>query len=264
MSITDSTTALDTVHTEQSVVAFTAGSLATVAECITEIQSKLKRGTLGTTSTPTSLEVQRWLSRAKQELAEVKGFTWKRRYVSVTTVAGQTRYALPPDFNGGLVRLRDTTNDRFIEFYNAFQFDSAFPDIASESTGEPLFACIKNMELWLYPSPSAACVLELEYERSGADNTYTDFSWLPELDRFRCCDFAISESFSSLHMWNESDRYLQRWMASVGKAMKADAKRKWHTMNFQAQSWLSRRGPTINGPSRGSGLTFDDGDYLEF
>jgi hypothetical protein len=242
MSITDSSTALATTYTEATVVAFNAGSLATVTDCVTEVQSKLKRGTLGTTSTPTLAEVQRWLARSKQELAEVKGFTWKRRYATVSTVTGQFRYALTPDFNGGIVRLRDTTNDRFIEFYSPDQFDSTYPNLSAETSGEPLFACIKGMEMWLAPPTAGAYTLELEYERSGADNTTTDFSWLPEIERFRCCDFAIAESFSSLHMWEESDRYMQKWMAGIGKAIRADGKRKWHSMNFQAQSWQQRYG----------------------
>lgn len=242
MSIVDSTTALSTTHTEATVVAFTAGTLASVTDCVTEVQSKLKRGTLGTTSTPTLVEVQRWLARAKQELAEVKGFTWKRRYATVSTVANQFRYALPPDFNGGIVRLRDTTNDRFIEFYSNDQFDSAYPNLSAETSGEPLFAAIKGMELWLAPPPATVYAFEIEYERTGDDNTTTDFSWLPEIERFRCCDFAISESFSSLHMWQESDRYMQKWMAGVGKAIRADGKRKWHSMNFQGQSFIQKFG----------------------
>ena len=242
MSITDSTTALSTTHTEQSVVAFTAGTLATITDCVTEVESKLKRGTLSTSSTPTLAEVQRWLSRSKQELAEVKGFTWRRRYATVSTVSGQFRYALPPDFNGGLVRLRDTTNDRFIEFYSLDQFDTTYPNLSSETSREPEYAAIKNMELWLAPPPDSAYTLEIEYQRSGDDNTITDFSWLPEIERFRCCDFAIAESFASLHMWQESDRYMGKWMAGVGKAMKADAKRKWHSMNFQAQSVIQKYG----------------------
>lgn len=242
MSITDSTTALDTVATEQSVVAFTAGNLSTVAECVTEVQSKLKRGTLGTTSTPTLVEVQRWLSRAKQELAEVKGFTWKRRYATMSTVANQSRYALPPDFNGGIVRLRDTTNDRFIEFYSLDQFDTTYPDLSAETSGEPLYAAVKGMELWLAPPPSSVFTFEIEYQRSGDDNTTTDFSWLPEIERFRCCDFAIAESFASLHMWTESDRYMQKWMMGIGKAIKADARRKWQSMSYQCQSAIQKYG----------------------
>lgn len=242
MSITDSSTALSTTYTEATVVAFTAGTLATATDCVTEVQSKLKRGTLGTTSTPTLVEVQRWLARAKQELAEVKGFTWKRRYATVSTVANQSRYALPPDFNGGIVRLRDTTNDRFIEFYSLDQFDSTYPDLSAETSDEPLYAAVKNMELWLAPPPSGVFTLEIEYQRSGDDNTTTDFSWLPEIERFRCCDFAIAESFASLHMWQESDRYMQKWMMGIGKAIKADARRKWQSMNYQAQSYIQKYG----------------------
>jgi hypothetical protein len=237
MTITVDSTGLNTAYTEQTVVAFTAGTLASVTDCITEVQSKLKRGTLSATTTPTTTEVQRWLVRAKQELAEVKGFTWRRRYAYCSTVAGQYRYALPPDFNGGMVRIKDTTNDRFIELYDPHQFDSTFPDVSAETSDETLYGCIKGMELWISPPPVSVYTFEIEYDRSGDDNTPTDFSWLPEIERFRCCDFAIAEAFESLHMWDASDRFRTKWGSGVGKAIRADGKRKWKSLNFRARSW---------------------------
>jgi hypothetical protein len=53
MSITDDSTGLSTTYTEQTVVAFTAGTLANVAACITEVEAKLKRGTLSASTNPT-------------------------------------------------------------------------------------------------------------------------------------------------------------------------------------------------------------------
>jgi hypothetical protein len=240
MTITDSSTELSTTWTENTYVAFTAGTLATVADCLTEVQSKLKRGTLSTTTSPTTTEVYRWLIRAKQELAEVKGFTWRRRYAYCSTVASTYRYALPPDFNGGNVRIKDTTNDRFIELYDPHYFDSVYPDMSSESNDEPLYGCVKNMELWLAPPPSGVFTLEIEYDRSGDDNDVSssaDFSWLPEIERFRCCDFAVGEAFESLHMWEVSDRFKAKWGVGIGKAIRADGKRKWKSMNYRARSY---------------------------
>ena len=67
--------ALTTTWTEQSVVDFTAGTISTITDCVTEVQSKLKRGTLGASTVPSTTDVQRWLIRAKEELAEIKNFT---------------------------------------------------------------------------------------------------------------------------------------------------------------------------------------------
>ena len=237
MSITDDSTGLDTAYTEKTVVAFTAGTLSNISDCVTEVESKLKRGTLSASSTPTSTQVQRWLIRAKEELAEVKGFTWKRRYASVSTVANQYRYALPPDFNGGRVVLKDTSNDRIIPIWTEHWFDTKYPDPSAETSGEPLVAGVKNLELWLVPPPDAVYTLEIEYDRSGADNTATDFSWLPEIERFRCCDKAVSESFLSLHMWNEANLYQNKWAEGIGRARRADGKRRWKRMKYQAISW---------------------------
>jgi hypothetical protein len=240
MSITDSSTALDLAWTEQSVVAFTAGTLDSVTEMVAEVESKIKRGTLDTTTTPTLAEVQRWLIRAKEELAETKNYTWRRRYAYADTTAATYRYALPPDYGGGEITLKDLTNNREIELWPAHLFDTKFPDPSEEDNSEPTIACIKNRELWLVPPPDGTYRLELEYARTGDDQTATDFSWLPEIERFRCCDFAVYQAFRSLHMWEVAGIYKQDWNEGIAKARIADGKRKWARMGYQAQSWLQQ------------------------
>jgi len=244
MSITDSTTNLSNTYTEQSTVAFTAGTLSTISSMCTEVEGKLKRGTLGASSTPTLTQVQQWLTRAKMELAEVKGFTWKRRYATVSTVAGTYRYALPSDFDGGRVALRDTTNDKEIHLLSPDYYDTTYPNPASEDAGESAYGTIKGRELWLLPPPAGVYTLEIEYDRSGDDNTQTDMSWLPQLERWRCVDFACAEAFESLHQYDVADRYLQKWSSGIGKAIRADGKRKWKSMRYQAmgfQEYWDRR-----------------------
>jgi len=234
MSITDTTTTLDTAWVESSAASFTSGVLSTIATCVTEVESKIKRGTLGTSTNPTLAQVQGWLKRAKMELAEAKGFTFDRKYATASLTADSYRYALPPDYNGGNISLRDVTNDRYITVWAENWFNKKFPDPSVETSGEVMVACIKNMELWLAPPPDSADSVELEYDRSGAETTSDDFSWLPEIERFRCCDFAVSEAFLSLHMWEQARLYTQRWTAALGKAIRADGKRKWKGKRFQA------------------------------
>jgi len=237
MSITDATSNLSTSYTEQTTVTFNAGTLANIDDCITEIESKLRRGTLSANTKPTLTEVKRWLARAKEELVEIKGFTFKRRYASVSTVASQYRYALPPDFNGGMVYLRDTTNDHLLTIWNEEWFNSRYPDPSAEDNDEPLVACIKNMEVWLAPPPGGAYTLEIEYDRTGADNDAEDVSWLPEIERFRICDFALAEAFESIQDYSKSDRFRNKWLQGLGKAIKANGKRKWKRMGYQCLSW---------------------------
>jgi len=225
---------LETTWTEQDIVAFTSGVLSSLADCVAEVESKIKRGTLTTATTPTLAQVEGWLKRGKMELAEAKGFTFDRKYAAVTLVADQYRYALPPDYNGGAISLRDTTNDRYIIPWPEAMYDKKFPDPSEETPGEVIVACIKNMELWLAPPPDSTDALLLEYDRSGAETTADDFTWLPEIERFRVCDFAVSEAFLSLHMWEQAQLYTQRWNAALGKAMKADGKRKWQGKRYQA------------------------------
>ena len=233
MSITDDSTGLDTAYTEQTVVAFEAGTLTTISNCADEVESRLKRGTLSATSIPTLTQVNNWLVVAKQELAQYKGFTWRRRYVTASTVASQYRYALPPDYQGGRTSLRDTTNDRGIVIWLDHWFDTKYPDPSAETSGEPAVATIKNMELWLCPPPDGVYTLELEYERSGDDQTQTDFSWLPQLERFHCCDFATFRAFMSLHRFEEAGMYERLWDKAIGKSIKADGRKRWRSMNYQ-------------------------------
>lgn len=226
MSITDSTTTLDTAWTEQSIAQFSAGVLSTIATCVSEVEAKLKRGTLSATTAPTLTQVHNWLKRAKLELMEFKDYTFARKYAYADAVAGTYRYALPGDFGGGQVRLRDMTNDRAIPIVFPERFDTYYPDPSEETSNEILMATIKNLELWVAPAPDSSDRLELEYARSGAETTADDFSFLPELERFRCCDFAVSHAFESLHMFDVADRFRQYWEMGLQKSKQADNHRK--------------------------------------
>ena len=238
MSLTVASGALDTGWAEFNTVAFTASTLGTLSDCIDEVGSKLNRGTISSTSNPKDSDIARWLIRGKQELAEIKKFTFRRRYVTANTVASQYRYGLPPDYGGGRINVRDVTNDRQIVLWDANIFDTMFPDPSEENADEPLVGCIKDRELWLCPPPAGIYALEADYDRTGDDITTSDFSWLPEIERFRVCDFATAESFYALKEFDAGDRYYNRWEKGLFKAVRADSKRKWHSRNFQAISVL--------------------------
>jgi hypothetical protein len=226
MSITDSTTTLDTAWTEQSLAQFSAGVLSTIATCVSEVESKMKRGTLSTTSAPTLAQVHNWLKRAKLELMEFKDYSFARKYAYADATAGTYRYSLPGDYGGGTIRLRDMTNDRPIPIVPPDRFDLKYPDPSYETSNEILIACVKNNELWVAPSPDSSDRMELEYSRSGAETTADDFSFLPELARFRCCDFAVAHAFESLHMFDVADRYRQYFDMGLVKSQKSDNRRK--------------------------------------
>jgi len=170
--------------------------------------------------------VQNWLRRAKLELAESKDYSFTRKYVSATLSAGDYRVGLPADYNGRAI-LRDTTNNNFVPIVGRNIFDARYPDLSEITQGDPEGATVKNMELWIAPPVDSSTVLELDYQRSGAETTADDFSWLPEIERFRCTDFAKAEAFDSMHMFDVADRYRQKWAAGMGKSVRADGRRKW-------------------------------------
>ena len=236
MAITVASAALDTTWVEFGNVSFTVGTLATMSACIDEVASKLKRdAVLTATTAPTAQSVTNWLNRAKEELVEIKNFTFGRRYVTTDTASAQFRYSLPNDYSGGSIALRDLTNDRYLVEWPRGHYDLKYPDPSEETNDEPSVFCIKGMELWLIPPPAGTYTLELEYGRSG-DDANLDLGWLPEIERFRCCDFATAEAFYSLKEWENGDRYYNRWAQGLGKAIRADGKRKWKSRGFQAIS----------------------------
>jgi len=164
------------------------------------------------------------------------GFTWQRRFAYAACVAGTFKYALPPDYNGGEVTLRNTTDDFKLKFIDHFRYDLLYPDPSAETNNHPTVFTIKNNELWLCPPPNGTDQLELEYGRSGDDNTPTDVSYLPQIMRFKICDFAVFQSFRMLHMWQEAGLYRQDWMDGLLKAKRADGKKKWASVEYQALS----------------------------
>lgn len=230
---------------------FTTGVLSDIAACIDEVEAKIKRGTLSSSTTPTETQVKNWLKRAKLELVDEKNFTFTRKYAYCDLTADTYRYSMPPDYNGGEITLRDTTNDRYIAVWPENWFDKRFPDPSEETSEETIVACVKNMELWLAPPPDSADRLEMEYARSGAETTSDDFAWLPELERFRCCDFAVAEAFDSLHMWDEADRYWRKWDAGRLKSRRADGRRKW----------LGKRNQAINVFQEHRAIIYQGGRY---
>lgn len=242
MSITDAVS-FSTTWAEQTRGYFHAGTLSNIDDCVTEVQDKLKRGTLSASTTPTTTQVQRWLIRAKQELMELRQYSWTRRYAYATLTADTYRYALPPDYNGGYLTVRDTTNDRLVQAMSAAHFDLKYPDPSEEASDEVLAYTVKGMELWLIPPPGGTDRIEIEYDRSGADSTTTDFDYLPEIERFRCCDFALYQSYLALHQWAEAGLYKQEWLYNMEKAKKSDAKKTWQRTGFQAistfQEWYA-------------------------
>jgi hypothetical protein len=266
MSITDSTTNLSAAWVEQTPVAFTTGVLSTIISCVNEVEAKLKRGTLSATSSPTLTNVKNWLKRGKLELMEAKNYTFSRKYAYTDLVAGGFRYALPPDFNGGNVRIRDVTNDNIIGLMVPEEWDIRFPNLANVESGDIEIACIKNMELWVYPPPASSDRIEIEYSRSGAETTADDFSYIPELQRFQCCDFALAHSFESLHMFDVADRFFAYWERDILKNKLADNRRKRGGKRLSAinvwQDQKINRGNTTGGTTIPSdGITIS-GDYL--
>jgi hypothetical protein len=239
MSITDDSTSLNTTWTEQPVVAFTAGTLSTYASLVTEIEGKLQRGTLTTTTTPSTTQLQIWIVRAKQELMEAYGFTFSRRFATATATSGSYRFALPPDYGGGSGILRDTTNDVTISAAtDRATFDAAYPDVSSRGAGQIEAFTIKNNELWL-SRPADGATLELEYNRTGDDNTATTISYIPERLRWKLVDLVCIEAFELLQEFDKASYYQAKGVGRIQQAKRGDSHKKWAATGYRAKPWFS-------------------------
>jgi hypothetical protein len=143
---------------------------------------------------------------------------------------------MPADFTGGRVTLRDTTNDRELSYLDPAKFDLKYPDPSAESSDKSNVYTIKNRELWLVPPSGGVYVLEVEYSRSGDDSTTTDISYIPEVLRFKMCDFAIYQSFLILHQWQAASLYKAEWMEGMMVSKREDNKKKWSEFT-QCLTW---------------------------
>lgn len=239
MSITDATSTIELSWQEHDVVSFNAGTMATIDNLVTELEGKLQRGTLSASSTPTTTQAQNWLIRAKEELMEMGGFSFARRYVYATATSGSYRFALPADFGGGACTLRDITNNHTIHYTDQMKFDAAFPDLSEYGSGTIQNYTIKDREIWTYPAADGA-TLELEYTRTGDDNTATDVSYLPEKIRWKLVDMALIEAFEYLHEFEKATYYERKGMGRIHMAKKGDNQKKW-SRKRRAISWLETR-----------------------
>ncbi len=239
-------TALTTTWTEQSTVAYTAGTLASYTDCISYVEGKLNRGTLSSITIPTSAQVQEELIRAKEELCELFGFTWQRKYSYADCVAAQYRYALPADFFGGSFSLRDMTNNKKLDRIDPYKFDLKWPDVSAESSGKPSAFTIKDRELWLNKPSGSTYRLEAEYDRTGDDSTATDISYIPEILRFRMCDFALWQSYLILHMEEKAAYYENQWVQGMRKSKRGDKMKKFAATGFQALTWQQEYNAKFN------------------
>jgi len=232
--------------TGRDALAFTAGTLATIAACLTQVEQVLHRGSLASGTTPSNTEVQNYLIFAKQELCEEFGFTWKRAFSYAAPAAGEWQLGLPADFGGGAYILRDITSNKRLNFFDATTFDVMYPDPAGSSQVAPDIYTVKDREVWMHAPLNGTYTFELEYQRTGDDSTATDVSYLPEIFRYKICTYAIYKSFILLQNWQAAQVHKSEWETGLKKSRRADGKKKWSDMGYMAKAWYYPSDPWGN------------------
>ena len=91
------------------------------------------------------------------------------------------------------------------------------------------------------PPPDSADTVEINYNRSGAETTSDDMAWLPEEERFLCCDYAKWQAFYSLHMYQEGNLFKQQWYEGLKESRISDGRRKWRSRNWQILNTFQER-----------------------
>ena len=237
MVITAASAALTTTWLEFGLVSTPASTLVSLSTMIDAVAVKLNRdATLTATTTPSDQNVVDWIDRGAEEICEEMQFDFRRRYMTTTLTAGTFRYSLPNDYAGGKLTVRDLTNDgKFISVVDNKPFDTYFPDLAAVANGSLLVAAVKNREIWFAPPPGGAYVIEIEYQRSGEASAGT-YTWIPEVILWKIVDFAVGESYEALHEYEEAVYYQVKWTKALGKARKAEGKRRWSKANYRARN----------------------------
>ena len=236
MSITVATTTVELAWQEVDIVSFTAGTMTDMDNLKTEVEAKLQRGTLSGTSVPTTAEVQVWLVRSKEEFMETNGYSFARRYAYAEPTAGTWRLGCPPDFGGGACKIRDTANNRTVRPMDRARFDALYPDLTEFGNADLKAFTIKDREIWIYP-PADGSRLEIEYTRTGDDNTATDISYIPEQYRFKLVDLALIEAFEFLQEFDKATYYQRKGSGRLKLAKKSDGRQRLSTKR-RATSWL--------------------------
>jgi len=228
---------LATTWTAQTNVYFNQGTLANIAACVTQVENNLGRGTLSASTTPTDTEVENWLQRGREEASESFGFTWRRHYAYADTAAGTYRYAMPKDYAGGDTVIRDLTQNKVLSQANPIAMSGNYPDPAGADNSVPTYYAIKDRELWLQAPADGTYRLEIEYTASGDEATADDFTYIPQLIRFRICDFATYRAFMRLQQWNAAQMYKGEWVGGIQQSKGDDSRQKWAAWGFRARNW---------------------------
>ncbi|MHC4748394.1 MAG: phage adaptor protein [Planctomycetota bacterium] len=232
--------------TARDALAFTAGTLSDFSDCVSQVQQVLHRGTLSATTTPTLIQVRSFLTFAKQELCEEFGFTWKRKFSYANPAAGHWQLGAPADFGGGAYILRDITSNKRLSFVDPTTFDTLYPDPAGSSQAVPSYYTVKDREFWMHAPLNGTYTLELEYQRTGddalglqsSDDTgESDISYLPEIFRYKICNYAIYKSFLMLQNWTAAQAYKSEWEQGLIKSRRNDGKKKWMDTGYMAKAW---------------------------
>jgi hypothetical protein len=92
--------------------------------------------------------------------------------------------------------------------------------------------------LWLSAPASGVYRFEIEYMRSGDDSTSTDVSYIPELMRFRMCDYATYRAFIALEMWDVANVYKTEWEYALKKSNRRDKKKRWAALGYKVRPYI--------------------------
>jgi len=192
---------------------------------ITEIQ--LLTGRVGDTEIVTSDQCVRWLNRAQLDIANACNAHINlvhKHDTAITLVADTYSYSIASLSPSLLHFLKafyiDGTNSKKLSYVRTEDFDLAYPNPLSQSTGIPDEVTRRGMSLEVYPVPTsseAGKYLRADYAKRPTAFTTSDLTALTDLTDAEegLVFYATSKAFKAVagEVLAESDRYWQYYLA---------------------------------------------------
>jgi len=172
-------------------------------------------------------EIQQWINFAQRELCDRVPFSELRDEVYTTLVPNQYTYTLPTDYSreDKIFYLDDTVSPSWgrtlqalpRKMYETLGLEKLM-ESSSPTTGDPMYYLIQGTDIYLYPVPSKASRLELQYYKLPTDMTLGTHA--PSIDnRWRHYLVYLAYYWGMIFLEKEDPNKLLLWERKFDKTV---------------------------------------------
>lgn len=166
----------------------------------------------------TDADITRWVNQAQVEIVNKNPMI--QATATQTAVVGQQTYDVPPD----MIQLESVFVDSMILEQSNFETIRATMGMgANIEQGIPLYWYVWNNKIYLWPTPSEAKTIEVNYSRLPTRVTaQSDFLGVPDRYYDRICEFAMSKAYELDEDWSAYQVNRQQFEDKLLEATNAD------------------------------------------